>query len=282
VQASAQVHRELEQLIEQLDIRRKQVLVKAMIVEVSVDDNFELGVELNNAGGNGFAFSSFGLSTIDPVSGVRDIVVSPGGSAAILKPESIQAIIHALKTDGNAKIMSTPQILVNDNAVGFTNSVSEEPVTQVNASDTVATTSFSEFVEAGTQFMVLPHISERDYLRVEYEIVLSSFGARTSDSSIPPPRDTTSIKSEATVPNGSTIVVGGLQSRTESFSVDKIPILGDLPLIGFAFQNKVSRKSNKITYLFITPIIMSNDNFDDLKSSSREAFEKIDMGDFNE
>lgn len=282
VQASSRVHRELAELVKQLDTRRKQVLIKAMIVEVLTDDNLDLGIEINHAGSDEIAFTSFGLSEINPASGVRDIIVSPGGTAAVLRPDKIQAIIRALKSDSNARITSAPQILVNDNAVGFTNSIEEEPTTEINTGETVATTSFAGYVEAGTQFMITPHISEEGYLRVEYQITLNSFGTKSADSTVPPPRNTTSIQSQATVPDGSTIVVGGLQSGNEIESVDKVPLLGDLPLIGQAFKNTSKRKSKKTTYLFITPVIMDSEGFEDLKTVSQEALNSVEQGSEND
>jgi len=276
VQATARQHRELEKLINQLDKRRKQVLIEAMIVEISENNDLNLGIELSSASGDASIFSSFGLSTgLNTKSGTRNITVSPGGTASILNPGSIQMIIQALKSDGKARISSSPQILVNDNAVGFINSIAEEPTTQTNQGETTTTTSFAGFVEAGTQFAITPHISEKDYLRIEYQITLNSFGTKPTDPSIPPPRNTSSIQSEATVPNGYTIVVGGLQTSDEIENVDKIPLLGDIPVIGWAFKNTIKEKQYKTTYLFITPIIMESDNFNDLKEVSDKKMEEI-------
>ncbi|MCX5636123.1 MAG: hypothetical protein NTX52_00315, partial [Planctomycetota bacterium] len=114
-----------------------------------------------------------------------------------------------------------------------------------------------------------------DYLRVEYEITLNTFGKKASDSSIPPPRSTTSIKSEATVPDQCTIVVGGLQNADESKTVDKIPLLGDIPLIGYAFRNTSISKAYKTTYLFITPSIIKRDDFSDLKQVSDKLRQEV-------
>lgn len=277
VQATARQHRELEKLIAELDIRRKQVLIKAIIVEVATNDDLDLGVELAHVSGDIFAFTSFGLSTINPDTGSRDIIVSPGGTAAVLGPDKVQIIIRALKSDGNARVMSVPQILVNDNALGFINSIAEEPVTQVNASDTVATTSFAGFVEAGTQFAITPHISETEYLRIEYQITLNTFSGESTDPSIPPPRNTSSIRSEATVPDKHTIVVGGLQRTDEIEVIDKVPLLGDVPLLGLAFTNTIIRKQYRTSYLFITPTIIKSDDFEDLKNVSKEALEEIKL-----
>ena len=276
VQATARQHRELEKLIKELDTRRKQVLIEAMIVEVYTTDNLNIGVELGHAFSDGILFSAFGLSTnLDQATGARDITVSPGGTAAVLRPDKVQAILQLLKQDGNARITSAPRILVNDNAMGFINSIAEEPTIQTNQGETTTTTSFAGFVEAGTQFAITPHISEEDFLRVEYQITLNSFGTKPTDPSIPPPRNTSSIQSEATVPNGSSIVVGGLQTKDESENVDKVPFIGDVPILGWAFKNTKIEKQYKTTYLFITPHIMKNEDFSDLKQVSDNALKEI-------
>jgi general secretion pathway protein D len=277
VQATARQHREIEKLIKELDKRRKQVLIKAMIVELTTTDNLNVGVDLSHAADNIAAFTSFGLSTkLDPTTGTRDITVSPGGTAAVLKPDKVHAIVQALKRDGKVRITSAPRILVNDNAVGFINSIAEEPTTQTTQGETTTITSFAGFVEAGTQFAITPHISENGYLRVEYQITLNSFGTKSTDPSVPPPRNTNSIQSEATVPGGFTIVVGGLKTVDESKDVDKVPLLGDVPILGWAFKNTKIEKQYKITYLFITPTIMENEDFADLKQVSDSALKEIE------
>ena len=276
VQATARQHRELERLIEQLDERRRQVLIEARIVEVVTSDGLDVGAELTRVGNRVLAFTSFGLSTIEAGSGAREIIVSPGGTAAVLGPDDVEAILHALQSSTNARITSAPQVLVNDNSTAVINSVREEPITQLNASDTVATTSFAGFVEAGTTFAITPHISEKDYLRIEYEITLNAFGTSSTDNTIPPPRRTTGIRSEATVPNEFTIVVGGLQDTVQGKSVDKVPLLGDIPLIGYVFRRTKESKQYKTTYLFITPSIMKCKDFSDLKDASRKLGTEIE------
>jgi general secretion pathway protein D len=274
IRATARQHLELGKLIRELDSRRKQVLIKAVIVEVSTSDDMDVGVELDYFEGDLLAFTSYGLSTINPATGIRDIVVSPGGTAAVLRPNKVQAILKALQGKDNVRIESAPQILVNDNAVGTIQSIAEEPTRQTHQGETTTTTSFGEYVTAGTQFFVTPHISESDYLRVEYEIMLNSFGEQ-ADPELPPSRNTSTIQSEATVPDGSTIVVGGIQASSESESVDKVPLLGDIPLFGLLFRNTVIRKQYITTYLFVTTTIIKSEDFGDLEGISEKALEEV-------
>jgi len=280
VQATARQHRELEKLIKELDVRRKQVLIRAMIVEVTSSNDLDFGVELDYFEGDLLAFTSFGLTKINPATGERSIIVSPGGTAAVLRPNRVQAIIKALQTNDNVRIQSTPQVLVNDNAVGTIQSIAEEPTRRVSQGETTTETSFGEYVSAGTQFAITPHISETDYLRVQYQITLNSFSEK-ADPELPPPRNTSTIQSEATVPDGYTIVVGGIQASNEGESIDKIPLLGDIPLVGVAFRNTVMRKQYITTYLFITTTIMRNVDFGDLKDVSKKALAEVEGNDGN-
>ena len=111
---------------------------------------------------------------------------------------------------------------------------------------------------------------------MEYQIALNHFGTRLTDSSIPPPRKTTSIHSEATIPDGFTVIVGGMQNVNETERIDKVPFLGDIPLLGLLFRSTITKKQYKTTYLFMTPSIMKNDNFSDLKNASQKAIDEVD------
>jgi type II secretory pathway component GspD/PulD (secretin) len=274
IQATDREHRELEKLIKELDKRQKQVLIKAVIVEVATNDDLDLGVEIDHFLGDPLAFTSFGLSTIDPATGVRDIIVGPGGTAAVLNPDKVQAIFKALQGQDNVRIESAPQILVNNNAIGTIMSIAEQPTRQTNQGQTTTTTSFGEYVTAGTQFFITPHISESDYLLIEYQFMLNSFGEQ-ADPELPPARNTSTIQSKATVPDGYTIIVGGIQTSNESESVDKVPILGDIPILGLLFRKTVIRKQHITTYLFISSTIVESESFDNLKALSNEAIKKV-------
>lgn len=274
--ATARQHRELDQLIKELDQQRKQVLIEAKIVGITTSDDFNFGVELGYADGDTSLFTFFGLSSnLDPVTAARDIIVTPGGTAALLDPDSLQLLLQALKTNGNIRINSAPQILVNDNAVGFINSINEEPYTTTTQGNNSDQTAFGGFIEAGTKFVITPHISKEDYLRIEYQITLNSFTDDSSDPSIPPPRSTNTIQSEATIPNGYTIVVGGLKTSNEKEVVSKFPILGDIPVLSLLFKKTEIEKTYNTIFLFITARIMEQENFEDLKEVSRQALEEV-------
>jgi general secretion pathway protein D len=124
---------------------------------------------------------------------------------------------------------------------------------------------FGGYAEAGTKLKVKPQISDAGYLRLEYEIELSSFTGE-SNGSTPPPKQTNNIDSKSvTVPSDSTVVVGGLVVDTNGKTVAKIPLIGDIPLVGLLFSD--TRKNDRQTrlYVFLTPRILRDPGFEDLR-----------------
>jgi type IV pilus assembly protein PilQ len=175
-------------------------------------------------------------------------------------------------------------VLVNDNNVGTLSSISEFPYASVNASQTVATTSFGDYAQAGTEITVTPHISEADYLQLEYSVVLSSFTGNPvtqGGTTLPPPRKSDSVQSQVTIPDGSTIVVGGLNRRNFSQGVDQIPFLGDIPVLGYLFSNRNNMDSSTTLFVFIRPVILRDDKFADLKFLSESSLRDAELpGDY--
>ncbi|WP_432799796.1 secretin N-terminal domain-containing protein [Poriferisphaera sp. WC338] len=265
------------QLIEMLDVRRPQVLIECTIVTIDHKNDLSHGVEVGgeiNMGSDVKArlFSSFGLSSTDSSTGAKSLGSSPGFNGTVFKTDVADIIIKALKTNGRGRVFAMPRLLVNDNATGRIESISEAPFTSVNASDTVSTTSFGGFVSAGTQVSMKPHIAEGDHLRLEYEVTLNSFSGEGSNG-IPPPRQTNSISSEVTVPNGYTIIVGGMRREDESDTTQAVPILGELPILDYLFGSKEIKSSDSIMYIFIRPYILREDNFSDLRYFSNAGLE---------
>lgn len=274
-----------EQLIQSLDRRRPQVLVEATVVTLDAQDSLNLGVEISTMarfGHNAQAInlSHFGLSTVDANTGNLALTPGLGFNGAVLMPDIADVIIHALKSDTRARVVSAPQILVNDNSTGELTSVAEEPFTSVNASTTVATTSFAGFAQAGTTITVTPHISQGDYLQLEYTVELNSFTGAPTDG-IPPPRQTNSVKSKAMIPDGGTIIVGGLRHKEKSTTIDRVPILGEVPWLEYLFSNRSIADNDKAMFVFLRPIILRDDDFHDLKFiSGREVAAAQIKGDY--
>ncbi len=271
------VQRLYEQLIRSLDKRRPQVLIECTIVTLDTTDNFNFGVEIGKDGGAGsnqlITFSSFGLSTPNPQTGRLTLVPGAGFNEALISSGIANVIVQALKQNSRARVTSSPKILVNDNNLGTLNSLSEFPYASVNASNTVATTSFGDYAQAGTEITVTPHISESDYLQLEYSVSLSSFTGSPitqGGTTLPPPRKSDTVQSQVTIPDGSTIIVGGLNQRNYTYTKNAVPVLGQVPLLEYLFSSRSKMDETTTLFVFIRPVILRDDKFADLKFLSDE------------
>ena len=272
--------RTYKELIDILDKRRPQVMVEVTLVTLGSTDAESLGVELSRVCQSGddcpLLASLFGLSDIDPTTGQLTLEPGLGFNGALVGPDSFNAVVRALATHTGAKIVSAPKILVNDNATATLSSVAEAPFTSINASDTVSTTSFAGYATAGTEITVTPHISEGDHLQLQYSVTLNSFAGEGS-LGIPPARQTNAINSEVTVPDGYAVVVGGLMNTSDSESVAKVPILGDLPWVKYLFRSTTASGAKSRLFVFIRPVILRDDQFAELKYLSDRDLEAATM-----
>ena len=263
-------------IIRRLDHRRPQVMIEVTLVAISTSVGKALGVEVARFGNEDddprvITFSSFGLSD----SGGDDpalINASLGFNGAIISKDIANVIIKALKADGRTQVISAPKILVNDNATGTLSSTTDAPTANINASSTVSTTSFGGFESAGTTITVTPQISEGDHLSLAYAVELSTFG-ESSSSTLPPPRQRESLQSEVTVPDGHTIIVGGLNRNDLTESISRIPWLGEIPIIEYFFSSRSNNDSEATLFVFIKPVILRDDAFEGLKYLSTRDLE---------
>jgi general secretion pathway protein D len=274
-------HSQLEELINELDRRRAQVLIEMTLVAVSRNDSLSLGFELEALDlGEPYdylLFSSFGLSDVDVATGQRALAPGVGVNGVLIAPDEIPILFRALATHGKSHVLSTPRVVVADNTAGTLRNVEEAPFTSVNASDTVATTSFAGFESAGTTLTVTPHVAEGDHLTLQYNLTFSSFAGSPSSATVPPPRTTNSFSGEVEVPDGYTVVVGGLEVQNESDTVSEVPLLGRIPGRGLLFQNNSMTRTRSRVFAFIRPVILRDDQFADLKFLSAEALKRANV-----
>lgn len=282
--AEPSIQRLYEKLIEKLDCRRPQVLIEVTLVALDTSGGFSFGVDVSTTkkplkgDGDYLVFSSFGLSEVNSDTGSLQMIPGVGFNGAVLGADMGDVVLKALQSEAKARVLSAPRLLINDNATGTLSAVSEIPFTSINASETVATTSFSGFTSAGTSITITPHISERDHLSLEYTINHSSFSGEGANG-IPPPRQTDEIRSEVTVPHGHMIVIGGLKRTDSTQTRESIPILGDIPLIGSLFGNESENDSETSLFVFIRPTILRDDEFRDLKYLSGQDLDSSGIDD---
>jgi len=285
VVAAPSIQTVYEKLIKRLDVRRPQVLVEATIVTVDTTDGFKLGVEIarnNKLGkgkGNALTFSSFGLSKVDAGTGRLTLDPGVGFNGALLSADIADLVIQALDSDSRAKVVAKPSVLLNDNSKGELIREREEPFKSINAFTSGTTTeSFAGYASAGTRIMLEPQISQGDHLKLAYEITLSSFSFdEEASETLPPSRQTNSLKSEVTIPDGYTILVGGLTREEFTKAVDRVPFLGKLPIIEYAFSSRSRDKTETTLFVFLRAVILRDDKFKDLKQVSDDAAKKAEL-----
>jgi general secretion pathway protein D len=273
VVAPPQVQRTYEELIQHLDKRRPQVLIECTLVNLDTSNDFTLGVEILAKGSFGatnlLGFSRFGLSDLAADQHLQ-IIPGTGFNGTVISSDVADVVIQALAKNSRARVVSAPRILVNDNATGTLTSIAEEPYVSINtAVGTVATTSFAGYAQAGTEVTVTPHISDANYLQLEYTVALNNFTGAGSNG-IPPPRQTNAVDSAVTIPDGSTIIVGGLNRQNFSKTVNAVPILGQIPILEYLFSSRAESKEQGTLFVFLHPTILRDDQFADLKYLSEK------------
>jgi general secretion pathway protein D len=126
---------------------------------------------------------------------------------------------------------------------------------------------------------VTPQITDGDQLLVEYDVSLSAFVGDSSDPTLPPPRQENKLASVATVPDGYTVVVGGLEVETETDAESRIPILGRIPVLGNLFKSQSATKTKSRFFVFLRCSVLRSAAFEDLRYVSAPALSLAGVSD---
>ena len=182
-----------------------------------------------------------------------------GLAAGIFQEDlNVPLLVNLLKTTTKGNLVSVPSVLTNDNESSFIRVGTSVPTAQVNQGQFSDQTSFGGYENADLTLRISPHISNDNYLRLEIQLIVEAFVPGSSTSlAIPPARTTREFVGNVTVPNGSTVVIGGLVQDNETEAVSKVPFLGDIPVIGELFKTTTTTKQKNTLYLFVTPTILN-------------------------
>jgi len=282
--ASANDYETLLGVIKKLDIRRRQVFVEAAIIEVAIDKALDVGVEWRGAaqagggddgailGGTNFDFQGninnlfASLATGNPLifPGTGLIGAGIGGSVTLpdgTKIPAIAAVLRAAQTHSNVNILSSPHLLTQNNKeaeivvgenVPFITSQARDSTNLANVINTV------ERKDVGITLRITPHIHESEF--VSMDIFQESSALKDTsllqDTTVGPTTTKRSAKTTVLVKSGDTVIIGGMMQETTLKSVSKVPLLGDIPLLGhlFKFTSNSKKKTNLI--ILLTPSII--------------------------
>lgn len=273
---------QVESLVLELDVRQPQVQLEVILLSLSESETQDLGVELSGNIDTGKTLiglgSLFGLSSVSPSSSSAQ-ASGNGGSAVILSPGDFSAVIRAIQTVNSGRSASMPSIVVNNNETATLNSTTTQPYLTTTITDSGTTTARGGSASAGTTITVSPQIAAGDHIVLDYSFTLSSFVGESSADGVEPPSQQTSLNSVATIPDGYTIALGGIESTSEGDSKTKTPGLSEIPILGELFKSNSDSTSRSRFYVFIRATVMRNPSFEYLKYISEDLAEEVGVDD---
>jgi len=279
IMASPNDYNNLTQVIKKLDRRSKQVFVQVLIAEVSLDKSNDLGVELGVLGG-GSPNSSLTIAGLyDPLNSLSTVggIIATGNNGALTpnvtaKPLNVTAVLKALDKNGLVNILSTPNILTSDNKEAEINVGENVPFQGAATQSTFGTTQSVERKDIGINLKIKPQISEGDYVRMDINQEISAVKA-SKGQAIDLVTTKRSAKTSVVVKDKETVVIGGLIQDSEQETVSKVPLLGDIPLLGWFFKSKNKTRSKTNLVILLTPhIVKDAADLAEMTRIQRQAF----------
>ncbi|MBW6520647.1 MAG: type II secretion system secretin GspD [Desulfoarculaceae bacterium] len=285
----------IQSVVRQLDIRRAQLMIEAIIAEVSVDNAEEFGIQWrsgsdvgagNNAvlGGTNFNATGSGINAIsvNPEALIHAEGLSLGffsGTSHILGQEiiNLSSLIRALSYTGNTNILSTPSLMTMDNVEAEIVVGQNVPFPTGSYTSTGSTTStvnpFTTYErhDVGIKLKVKPQITEGDTIRLDITQEVSSVVPASFGQAAGPTTNTRTITTSVLVDDGKLLVLGGLISNDVREEEHSVPILGRIPLLGALFRYNSVNHDKRNLMVFLRPVIIR-----EAASSSRITFDKYD------
>ena len=297
--APSAVIREIKNVVDKLDRARPQVLIEAVIAELSENQAKNLSSQLAITGQDEGAYLTnfdgvlatlLGSIAEGDTSGLSNSIPSLApsviGMAGDFDQESgrgIGLLIQALKSDGRSKILSTPSVITLDNEEAALTSGEEVPFPTGSYANTNNTNSVNPFTtvnreEVGVMLKVKPQISKGDAVRLEIEQESSAVKSGTANSLLGATTTKSTIQTNVMIQDGELLVLGGLIEGTTGDSAEKVPLLGDIPLLGNLFRKSSKDDREKVLMMFIRPTILRNP--EEANALSREKFDHLITRDF--
>jgi len=287
------IYNNIRAALDKLDVRRAQVYVEALIVEVTADRAAELGVQwqsLNGLGADGprgFGGTNFGSTgqniigiSQNPATigtglnvGVVDGTVNVPGVGTIV---NLGVLVRALETDNNANILSTPTLLTLDNEEARIIIGQNVPFITGQYALTGSATTPTPFQtverhDVGLTLQIRPQISEGGTVRLQIYQEVSSIEDKTNPAGVI--TNKRAVESTVLVDNGQIVVIGGLIQDTVNDGVEKVPVLGDIPVLGALFRYKTRSRVKTNLMIFLKPTLVRNS--EDAGTYSGERYDYI-------
>jgi general secretion pathway protein D len=273
-------YEKIKGIIRELDLKREQVLVEALIVEITLDDEESLGFDWNAIIDTGTGMSG----VVSSNTGLMAQSIQTGGLSGLTVGllngtiPSVWAILNANREKTNFKILSTPEIVTIDNQEAIITIGEQIPFltsSRVDENNNVIST--YDYKDIGIVLKLTPHINKNGYITMEINQQVKKLveGSTILEN---PSVYNREITSKITVKNERTIVIGGL-IRDDTVNIEqKVPLLGDIPLLGLLFRKDTKQRIRTNLMIFITPHIVTDDEtaqrVTEKKRSEQKEFEK--------
>ena len=293
ITASEPLYRQLRAVIDQLDTRRAQVFVESLIVEVNTDRAAELGVQwqevIGRAGnstlgviGTNFTVGGANIFSVAAGAATGQTLPSPGGNLGVVRnlngTYALSALARFIETQAGGNVLSTPNLLTLDNEEAKIVIGQNVPfVTGQYTSNNTSGASVNPFQtierkDVGLTLRVRPQISENGTVKMQIFQEVSSVQAGSINSASGLITNKRSIESNVAVDNGSIVVLGGLLQDEYAGNEQKLPGLGDLPLIGRLFKSETRSRKKTNLMVFLRPVVVR-----DNASSESLALDRYDL-----
>jgi len=273
ITASTAISKDIKNVIRKLDIRKAQVLIEAIIAEISSNDSKELGIEWLARGSGGLGLINLtgqipallaGLSSSGDASSIAGAIGTGGtigaGSFNSTTKNGFGALLTALEGEGRVNILSTPSIVTLDNEEAMIMVGQEVPFITNTEIKSVGSNPFQNYErkDVGLMLKVKPQINEGDTIKLSIEQEISNIipGSNASDLVTSKRK----IKTSVMVEDNKILVLGGLMDDIVRDSESKVPVLGDIPILGGAFSYKTKKKEKRNLLIFIHPTILTDQN----------------------
>jgi len=276
----------LQETIEQLDVRPPQVLLEVLIAEVTLDRASQYGInwqlftqrgvrgDSTRGIGVGVGPQSFGDTLLKAFQGLGVRVVS-------LASLNVRAILDALASRTNVRVLSTPRVLALNNEEARILVGSEVPfVSSTFSGLTAGLNTVVQFRNVGTQLTVIPTVNNDGYVTFRVLQEVSALSTTTIAAAQNAPVITTrEAETSAIVKNGHTVVIGGLIGETTQATESGVPILKDLPILGLLFKSRSMSRQRTELAIFLTPYaVYTDEQADSLLQRERERLQNMKPG----
>jgi general secretion pathway protein D len=261
IMASPADYQNILQVIQKLDRRRRQVFVQALVAEVSIDKLREIGTQLG-VGGAGTDGTVAAAGVFDPFNFLG--AVNPQQQAVVKILEGLannvnfSAVLKLLDQNGALNILSNPNIMTSDNKEAEIFVGENIPlISSTNLSSTGLSQQSVERKDTGITLKITPQITEGEYIKLDIYQEISAV-KQNKGQAVDLVTTKRSAKTSVVVKDTDSVVIGGLIQTREDENVDKIPFLGDIPLLGYLFKTKSTSHSKTNLMIMLTPRIIRN------------------------